>query len=157
MTVQLAPYDTIMQSMRSLYGPRSVQHQTDARVTLTQYLEDPIVGDLLELNELARLRVWTVLQHPAIPNGVGEVRANARVALTEMYREDPEATIMVRDLATLMKADPLTLQYALLRLEDDLEIEVYSVARHAGSVPWNFAAVRMTPVMVELKRRRQQK
>lgn len=150
----VAPFSLLTQVMRSLYGTRSLALQAEARQLLNQFVDDPLVQELTDLHELARLRIWTALRHPRIPPEASSLRPRVRECLTAIYEDDPNVLVNVEDLVGLLFAEPIHVQYALIGLENDLEIEVYNISREIHGVSWNFAAMRISPAMVELKNRR---
>jgi len=155
MTERTAPYSLLTNVMRSLYGTRSLTHQVEARLLLNEFVDDPVSMELVGLHELARLRIWTALRHPKIPSATRSVRPLVRELLRKKYEDDPEALWGIEEIARQLAVDPLIAQYALIGLENDLEIEVYSIPQTVRDTVWNFAAVRLSPTMVELKTRRQ--
>lgn len=138
--------EAMMATLRSLDGATSTRLQIEARESLRS-VDHPLITELLQLNELERLRLWMAISYQAAPP---EPKVIRKVVLAHLAETTDEWTFC-REIADLYAIRLIDVQKTLLYLLDRRVITCATthIIRNDHSFP--MAVVKLDPLLQYLK------
>lgn len=136
----------MLDALRSLDGATSTRVQIDARQVI-QSVDHPLANEILQLNELERLRLWMALSYQAAP---AEPRAVRKVVLAHLL-DNRDDWVFPREIADLYAIKLIDVQKTLLYLLDRRAILCATSHYRRNGHDFPMAVVRVDPLLEYLK------